>query len=934
MAILTEQTTQHSGGGFAKQIEETSLRMVYDNLQKNQYQYPHKSTIRELASNAIDAIRERDVARNILLGKARVEDHFVQREGELYKDSKFTPEYFDLTYLSKDPKVYIIYQEGGPLQRDKLIIRDNGVGLWGKRLEGYFKLAWSSKRLNNDSLGKFGVGAKAALATGVDYYKTITRYNGKETAFHVYSYQVEPITPRLNMATGKENEHFLMERGKDSAGNQLPPMPVYYVPTDQLNGVEIQLDVKKHHKQTYIDAVKQQLLYFDNIDFMVQQSDGRVEYIPIKAEILHEDQYMVISNNNMYSKPHILINKVNYGNIDFKEMELEDKMGNISVKVNPDLVSMASSREFVIWDDKTREAVIDTFAKVQKSAENLIQAELQETDFLRWVKKSMAVKNRINDDSHSGSVLQRLAKIVDLRGYTPVFLPDPEFKLDHKLFAGLRARVIKVVETRSGSSWKKQVEREPATQSDILSGRYPLIIQTGETSVRRDKYLNETVYPQGFITFNFTDFSLIGQKDEEGKPVDVWIWNFLDATGAELDWRLPPRNSLTTDAEAYKWKKHRADRVLERLKKVQEYIKNSEGIKYYEDFEVPEDYDRKPDKPEKEENDDKWIRHEETGKEARLSAEARRKLAGKTLLTFMEMNYTASKISQQVSDPSPFTWKSTEIEVKEIDEWDNDEIFYGSDAHKTQLQIAALIIRPFNEVAWGENVRTFVSGAPVGWPGTYRLKNQQNNSYENRAVVPSVRLMKVAQNRVKYYKDFQHIDKFFGQIKNNTITMSNALIKWNTARMIHKHLDSFKFLNNFEVFNDEITKKYNVLYKYCNTYFREIKDYVGPEELQDLEAHCDAVTEFQLFVRNHKDNTEAIAKRAIEFFGNDAAAMGITNGAGVDINMWEILQEVLEYTEPIKGLLNEMPVLHRSSNTISNDLEEEIRSFINWKFGK
>lgn len=305
MAIHDQQQLNYSDGGFQKNISEGSLRMVLDNLQVTQYHYPQKSAVRELASNAIDAVRERNLARKIILGQEKVEDHYVQKEGPEYADSAFNPAYYNLDWLSNDDNIYITYVEGSLKEKPKIIIKDYGVGLGGKRLVGYFDLAYSTKRLSKFGLGKYGIGAKAALSTGAPFYTVKNRYNGKETHFDVYSYQVQPITPKFDLNTGETNPVTFLDNEQRT--------PIYYVETQEKNGLEVIIQTKIHQKQQYIDAVKSQLLYFDNVVFQVQNADGTVETIPVKANILYEDAIMILSDNTLYAKPHILINRVNYG---------------------------------------------------------------------------------------------------------------------------------------------------------------------------------------------------------------------------------------------------------------------------------------------------------------------------------------------------------------------------------------------------------------------------------------------------------------------------------------------------------------------------------------------------------------------------------------------------------------------------------------------
>jgi hypothetical protein len=163
MAILEQGTSQISGG-FDKGIEEAGRDVMLDIFQKNQYQYPVKSTIREIVSNCVDSINEREVAKKILSGASVVSDFFEDREGDVYKDSKFVPEYYDPNWLSNDPTTYITYYEGATAERDSICIKDYGVGLGGRRLEKYFSLFFSTKRLSKLPLGKFGLNIPGPLS--------------------------------------------------------------------------------------------------------------------------------------------------------------------------------------------------------------------------------------------------------------------------------------------------------------------------------------------------------------------------------------------------------------------------------------------------------------------------------------------------------------------------------------------------------------------------------------------------------------------------------------------------------------------------------------------------------------------------------------------------------------------------------------------------
>ena len=150
MSILHMQTSKATGG-IEKTIDKNNTDLALDILQRGIYAYPEKSMVRELASNAYDAILERITALKILNGEDKVEDHFVAEDTSegIYKASGWDPGYFDPHFLSDDNNIYIYYEEGDTM--DTFRIKDNGVGLGAERLTGYFSLAWSSKRMNKTS---------------------------------------------------------------------------------------------------------------------------------------------------------------------------------------------------------------------------------------------------------------------------------------------------------------------------------------------------------------------------------------------------------------------------------------------------------------------------------------------------------------------------------------------------------------------------------------------------------------------------------------------------------------------------------------------------------------------------------------------------------------------------------------------------------------
>ncbi len=327
--------TREGTKGMSKGIDASSEKMVMDILQATQYAKPEESTVRELASNAVDSQREKEIAYDILSNGADPDDYFVEREGAQYESSKWDPSYFDINYfdMTKTNVLIQYIENAGTGYCDEFSVTDYGVGLGMPRLRGYFNLGYSSKRNTKHALGAFGIGAKSPLSTQVPFYTLETAHNGRKYKFNIYPYKVESTTPRFNMET--EDEY-----PTQNIGTEKDPYIIHYIPTDEKNFCKVSMGVKRHNRHRYRDAVKHQLLYFPNVDFQYKyEGNDHWNEIEFQADILHNSDSLIISSNMQYSKPHIVVVKekgsdmgVTYGTIDFQELEMETLRGSIGFK--------------------------------------------------------------------------------------------------------------------------------------------------------------------------------------------------------------------------------------------------------------------------------------------------------------------------------------------------------------------------------------------------------------------------------------------------------------------------------------------------------------------------------------------------------------------------------------------------------------------------
>ena len=334
MAIQQIEHSEVQGtAGKKRGINSAAEGLVMDIVQAQQYTKPIESTVRELTANAVDAQSEKERAIEILSGQATADQYFIEREGDLYADSKWDPNYYNLDHLDQNNSfIELTYKEGeGGGRCDTFIVKDYGVGIGQRRLEGVLEIGYSTKRNRKDALGAFGLGAKVGLATGSDYYTLTTVYNGVKYKIKVFNRKINSVIGALNLETGEENIPYVFSDGYTIHGEK----------TDEKNYTMIEVPSLKHHRSNYIQAVKTQLLYFNNVKFYTESEYG-VNEVSFKSTPIYNSENLIISEYSPYSKPHVVIVKggdnvesqtgVCYGHIDFKEMEIQDMYGDIGIK--------------------------------------------------------------------------------------------------------------------------------------------------------------------------------------------------------------------------------------------------------------------------------------------------------------------------------------------------------------------------------------------------------------------------------------------------------------------------------------------------------------------------------------------------------------------------------------------------------------------------
>jgi hypothetical protein len=660
-----------SDTGVAKRINRGAEKLVFDILQATQYSTPIPSTVRELVTNACDSQREKEIAIEILTGQKTVEDYYINREGEQYEDSNFDASYYSITNLDVvNNHVDVYYKHNaGVGYCDEFTIKDYGVGIGGRRLEGILELGYSTKRNTSENFGAFGLGAKVALSTGVDFYTIETVYNGKRFKANCFNYKTDFLIPRFNLSTGQENPYIEFTDGTK----------VYYEPANELNRTEISFKVKKHNADRFIDAVSEQLTYLSNVRFYEVQEDATQTEVDFKPSVIYNSKHLIITESNYYARPHIVIVKaegsttgINYGHVDFRELEMEQLYGAVGLKcpirqvykneqgeevVMQDGVDVTPSREKVIWSDHTKQFVQNLILKAGDEATELVQERLNETDFLKWLEacKNVVFSGKLeNEYSTNGKVLQAMSRIIDTKSLKPVYPVNKRIKFEHmgKVFEGFNVKLHTLT-------------------NKLENGEFKIVSNTTDVDTW-EKFDIAKVYfrKEGFTRLK--DAYLM--KENGGSFISIKKKSTQDLEDKCDDPSTRPEDLVLLEAQLGKIKKNQLE--------VEKYLSESESYRVYDDVIVPDDFEAS-------------LKEEEEVLAATGGGTQRLTPAELRELNKQIVGYTVrAATARHANEWDDSVWDKVEPRLAAL-RATKTVIYYGTDADGEKLKLAAEILHHF-----------------------------------------------------------------------------------------------------------------------------------------------------------------------------------------------------------------------------------------------
>ena len=853
MAIqeLTSSEVTGTKGG-TRVIAQSATGLIMDIVQAQMYTKPIPSTVRELAANARDSQEEKKRAIAILTGQAKVSDFFVERHGEEFEDSKWQPEYYSLDHFDSDNNVELIYKSNSGVGFcDRFIVKDKGVGVGQNRLLGILSVGFSTKRNRTDLSGSYGLGAKASLSTGCDYYTMTSVHNGLKYSVKIFTQSINSLIGAFDLETGEENSYIEMADG----------YRIYGEKTTETNGCTIEVPCKKHHKDEYIKAVSTQLMYFDNLTLTEIDEYGNRKNIEVKAKVLYDSPNIVVSSNSPYNRPHVIVVKgssvdsvgIAYGELDFSELELPVMYGAVGIKcpirqvvtnehgeevVINDGVDVIPSRESVKWNTNTKEFILKQFEQAKEEATKIVEDMLNQTDFVDW---ALACGQVTYGSVSSGSALSQLKGIVDTKTLAPRF-KHSKFK-----FRFMSPRML--LETFNVQKKVKKNGEEADTEElswDDFKGRIYLR-EAGEEVPRlvRHYLLSQGSYVEISLK---TEASL---RTMAGKAKSLFAEEY--------------ESLVAEQEELYKLLEHRIDKLSE--------------------VEVPESYKMRA---EKEENDEKI---------KSLTPAEIRALDGKIVLTHL----TPKSYYQNGEDM--FLRTTKEPTLKQVNTWksDDSEVYWGNFADMSKAHYMAKI---FNESTYTQDFK----------------------------------MVLVAKDNTKHFKDFSHINDLFGKyIVTGTkvkIEMHSKVIKWNTARKVHKELSNPKylFLNGFAPFNKDMHDLFNELSQYTKHNYEDLSRMSSNLGVREHNVQfCEFLDNLERVQETLETNPESVVE-VIKAINHEAIPHTTNDTLVVDREILNKLEELITYAAPICDLLSKIKALtnlEKVGDTVA--FEHAIKEYLNFK---
>ncbi len=381
-------------------LSKDSQALIFQMFSKNIYSNPLGSIVREITSNCFDSHAEANVNLPVIIRKIKDNNN-----GNYY-----------ISFI------------------------DFGVGMSPERINDVFSVMFSStKRLDDNQIGCFGLGSKTPLA-----YK---RINGFGEGEYDNSYFI------ITIFNGIKYTYQVYE------GNKCPKISLMHdETTKEYNGTEIRVPVLEKDMAKFEKEMVRQLYYFENIIFEgFNDTDSRYE------ETL-TNQYTIIRGKNFFFRGtdysdsmHACLGKVAYP-IDFNTLGLNsgDYQIPVAVKLEIGEINVTVSREQLDYSEATIKILKKKLEQAKKEIADLLAKQYENIVTLEQyfnVKDEFGTLKFSNGMSmYVGRLIEQ--KDIDFSNFRYSFMKMPNDKKLFRFFFEVKTYGKKPLRSRYSSKYE------------------------------------------------------------------------------------------------------------------------------------------------------------------------------------------------------------------------------------------------------------------------------------------------------------------------------------------------------------------------------------------------------------------------------------------------------------------------------------------------
>lgn len=398
-------------------------------------------------------------------------------------------------------------------------------------------------------------------------YTVDTVHNGKRVRANCYPYKTVFVIPPFNVTKGVPNPTMTFSDGT----------VLHYEETEEFNRTIVEFGVKRHNRSAFETAVLEQLLYLQDVTFTIREEneDGsftQISSAPTSVPIIYNSRNLLFGQTDLFHAPHIVIVKtpedstgINYGAVDFRELEMEHLHGCIGFKcpirqayrdengdevLIQDGVNVIPSREKVIWDEHTRAFLQGIITGAVEEANAIVEETMKgSTEFYDWLLNAARISADHNLFRDTSSVMGRMGYLMDRSALSPKWPGDPTIKFGPELLGNHTLEIIKSDGTVQGVS---------LSSIGSYSG-HTLFYKDANYSKPKLLYLYSK-YGAVFILNPMTDSALDSMKPETAARLKKRGARFLEL----LEGHIESYDAVEVPADFYK-KVVEAEKVSNRL---------------------------------------------------------------------------------------------------------------------------------------------------------------------------------------------------------------------------------------------------------------------------------------------------------------------------------------------------------------------------------